>query len=496
MGALCPDCGASLGSGTKFCTACGRTVQTRPEPRTVRTDAEGGTCSSCGRGFTVRQRFCVGCGTPLPTVPSLPSLTKAVAEVEPKVAAEVGSQLAASTHPTAHVGEATRGGAASVPVCAHCGSQGLRGWEYCSCCGQSLAAVLVDVHASNAVVPSADVTPDTGLTASGPELVIGPFSDSSFGRPSRKMIRGLIVTACVLVLLVAGLVVKWALTPTPSSTVEDYLNAISDGEAEKALSYVRADTISGPLLTDAALTDPDNRPREITILTTSEGTTYTGERVTTVSARYQVRETTVDQTFSVLWDGNDWRIADPFVGLTVEDPGNRELTLNSVSVPHGQQLAAFPGAYTLSAAATPLYSAAETTVTPTGTGGGAQAWAGLGDPNVSEAAQETIGQALADHLETCVQSTSAEPPNCGFRTGYIPGQDIQVRWEVTTRPTWHLSEGWDGDMVISESAYGLARYDATYTDYAGVRQSASDNVTFGIDARVRIIDDRLVVTFE
>lgn len=47
----CPQCGASVPAGSKFCLECGSKIG-------------GGFCSGCGAALPPDAKFCPGCGTP------------------------------------------------------------------------------------------------------------------------------------------------------------------------------------------------------------------------------------------------------------------------------------------------------------------------------------------------------------------------------------------------------------------------------------------------
>ncbi len=59
---ICPQCGAELPRGTKFCSKCGFQV---PEPVVEEPVVEGVKCANCGAVLPEGTVFCTSCGTKL-----------------------------------------------------------------------------------------------------------------------------------------------------------------------------------------------------------------------------------------------------------------------------------------------------------------------------------------------------------------------------------------------------------------------------------------------
>lgn len=56
---ICPNCGASVIAGSKFCTKCGTPLQAAAPAPIQR----GGFCTSCGAALSPVDKFCTKCGT-------------------------------------------------------------------------------------------------------------------------------------------------------------------------------------------------------------------------------------------------------------------------------------------------------------------------------------------------------------------------------------------------------------------------------------------------
>jgi hypothetical protein len=94
--------------------------------------------------------------------------------------------------------------------------------------------------------------------------------------------------------------------PTPalaSDAVKGYLQALSSGDAQAALSYA-ADPVSGPLLSNAVLADSRKRAP----LTTVDVPAVTDPAATSVPATYQLGRTPVSQSFDVVKVNDQWKL--------------------------------------------------------------------------------------------------------------------------------------------------------------------------------------------
>ena len=52
-GPVCPNCGAAVSTGARFCHTCGRPIPA------------GRTCANCGASLSETAQFCSACGTPV-----------------------------------------------------------------------------------------------------------------------------------------------------------------------------------------------------------------------------------------------------------------------------------------------------------------------------------------------------------------------------------------------------------------------------------------------
>jgi len=165
---------------------------------------------------------------------------------------------------------------------------------------------------------------------------------------SKGLLFGIIGGAAVLVLLIAAAVIVpnllRAAAPTASEAVEKYLTALSEGDAETALTFVET-YADDSLLTDEVLAASlELAPITDIVVEESEDAT---EYEATISASFAVGSETIEREFTAYSSSDDgWLISDGLVMATLSNFDGLGLTVNGAE-PADSSTSLFPGAYQL-----------------------------------------------------------------------------------------------------------------------------------------------------
>lgn len=161
---------------------------------------------------------------------------------------------------------------------------------------------------------------------------------------SKGALFGIVGGAVAVVLIVAAAIVVPSLLRGPalsaSDVVEDYLTALSEGDAEAALEYVTA--YDDALLTDEVLAASRDRA-PIADIEVGEAQGTAEQSIVPVS--FTIGGEAVSRDFEVWHYGDDWQIYDGLVFAGFDGFDGLGLTVNGVEV--GAQTYLFPGSYQL-----------------------------------------------------------------------------------------------------------------------------------------------------
>ncbi|BCJ41331.1 hypothetical protein GCM10010168_89090 [Actinoplanes ianthinogenes] len=377
--------------------------------------------------------------------------------------------------------------ASATGVCFQCGGGVTAAQRSCSFCGMPVLPEMLGAPRESSPPPGIGAAP-----LPQPTLTLGTASHER--RIGRKPVLIAVAAAAALVLVATGIAVVSRLTAdTPKSTVQDYFDALGDGDAARALQLVsrgdEVDTAKYPLLTDAALADRAARPSEVEVGDATEDNTMYGEDASTVPVTYHALGTTVQLKVPVVKaaKGDGYQLVAPLVQLSLKGVAGRAVTVNGIALSAASQdeVIAFPGGYQAQAGGTALLAPASVTALPVDSGFGWESELDFGDPQLAPDAHEKIASAVRSSIDRCAASTEAAPAGCPFST-YVGGSDVSVRWSITTYPAITedaSSIAWlgTGDQVpISDDGTGSAHWTATYTDYSGARQTESGDTSFRI----------------
>ncbi|SIO03328.1 hypothetical protein [Agromyces cerinus] len=190
-------------------------------------------------------------------------------------------------------------------------------------------------------------------------------------------------------------------------TVEGYLTAIADGDAETARSFLYASESSSPLLTDEVLaTSQELAP--LTDIVIGEPEVTGGYALVPVT--YSIGDTPVTTEISVSEDSEGWTIPGGTGQLAVYQLDGLEPTINGVPV-SGEYVDAFPGAYEYGVTVDGFALEGENVVVVTAPSEYPDT-SGM-DAVLTPEAAEAFRQAVSASIDVCIASKTLEA-GCGL----------------------------------------------------------------------------------
>jgi len=165
---------------------------------------------------------------------------------------------------------------------------------------------------------------------------------------SKGVLFSIIGGAVALVLIIAAVIVVPIVMRGPAQTasgvVEEYLTAVSEGDAETALTYVET-YADDSLLTDEALA-ASLELAPITDIVVEESDDIGDYGSTVVSASFAIGGETVEREFEVSKYSDEWQLYDGLVTASLNSLEGLGLTVNGIEV-DDTSVALFPGTYQL-----------------------------------------------------------------------------------------------------------------------------------------------------
>ncbi|MFI1996587.1 hypothetical protein [Actinoplanes sp. NPDC020271] len=372
-------------------------------------------------------------------------------------------------------------------LCFRCGGDVQGDQPWCGWCAAPVVVVPAESVASSAA-------PAMPLPAAEPAFP--GLSSTSGGAAGRR--HGALAVAAVagMVLVVAGLAIAvGGRADGPRAVTERYFDALGDGDAEKALSWVASadqiDVTQYPLLSKAALSEDRYRPSGAEVGDDMTAGGQFGTEARSVRVVYRAAGQTIAQELVVLKENGEWRLRLPFVLLGVDGQRGRAVTVNGIGLgTAGGVTAAFPGAYEAVAAGNTLLaeSRASGVAQPNGIVGYV-APLQFGVPELAGGARENIRGQVRTALDKCAAGTTAQPAGCPFGLN-VPGTDVAVTWSVTTYPQVDVrtdSIMWFSGTAVQlvDDGTGKVHWTAAYTDSSGARKSQSGDAAFRINGNAQ-----------
>ena len=326
-----------------------------------------------------------------------------------------------------------------LTTCATCGTEVHDGAHYCGVCGYEQPGRVPDEHGEVVDLVDPPVTP--------------PLLPTQPSQTSLLVTVGIV--ALLLCLTVPVLVVR-AVFYGPDDIVRDYFSALAARDAKAAWAALDpgVDARHQFLLAAAVLANPGYAPPANFTLAhldtdgddATATVTYTvdGTDATDVIKLHEGRATNLLQR---------WHITDGTPPVLVQGPPGATYDLAGVSLSSGEgaaSLPAFPGRYTLSLPDNPLFAADSVPVR-------------AGDPQaavlqlrVSPAAQTAITARVKQYIDGCAKSPQAQPSGCPFGVSN-GGYAEPVHWDVVSYPTYALTIGDSGQVVVRSQTSGTVR---------------------------------------
>lgn len=206
-------------------------------------------------------------------------------------------------------------------------------------------------------------------------------------------------------------------------TVEQFLTALADGDAETARSLAGGD-YSDPLLTDQVL-DKSNALAPLGGIEIDSEATHRGEYdETIVSAAFDIGDRTVEREFEVWQYGDDWEISNAMFTFSLSQFSGLEPMVNGVPVTD-DAFSMFPGAYqvALGNAAFEASGGSDPLIVATEDDG--MALYDL-EPALTEKSVTIFRMLVKESLMQCVAQTSLTTP-CGMDVdGTFDGGEVAI----------------------------------------------------------------------
>lgn len=297
------------------------------------------------------------------------------------------------------------------------------------------------------------------------------------GTPPKKKRR----TGLIIGLIAGGVVVLLALAigliailagggDKPSATVKTYLQALSDGNATKALDQggKPSDTT---FLTDAALKTQQGVAK-ISNIDVSDG--YSSGNRARVTATYKFGNKQADESFSLTKISGDWKLDATVYPIDLTSLDIPDLTLLGIKADGKDKAYVFPGPLTWGSS-NDYYTVKDSggaddfTLSPSD---GSFSYTSL-ETDLSDTGQKAVADAVTTLLTTCAASKSLEPDNCPQAEYDYEGVDGTATWT----PPSDLStlQYQTGTPVNEVTVSGDLTWSVTYTaqDYSGAQKQVT-----------------------
>lgn len=357
-----------------------------------------------------------------------------------------------------------------------------------------------------------DGTPASGSPELDPQVHrsgTGAAGGSAAGK--KRVLVALSAVGAVIVLAVASVVAVNAVKAGPDKLVREYVQALVDGDAEKALAILDPDIPNEDrvLLTNQVFGAAENRIEGFSVLSSK----VSGESaVVHVELRQDGRKH--EQAFSLHKNrpeflDDHWKLG--FVPLQrvaiSADAPVPSLSINGVAVQTGQadgntfatyfSAPAFPGSYSFSLPEDEKYLAAEQQEVLVAIGATPEAAENAKlTVTASEQLRAETSRQVDAALAACAKSTDMDPQGCPF-SRFAFGDVRNVKWSITSQPDYTMQRSFDGGWRLSGDTPGEASVtferNASFSKANPQWEKETDQVDFYIRGSVSVASDKVQV---
>ncbi|MBT2534490.1 hypothetical protein J7E83_20635 [Arthrobacter sp. ISL-48] len=380
-----------------------------------------------------------------------------------------------------------------------------------------IAPAAPDIHEvpAESGEPATGQTIPTGHPAPGDHPALAPREPLS-GRTKRTL--GLVLGGVGLVVV---LVVGAATTVNvikggkgPDKPVNDYLQALQNGEASKAMALSDPGLANDQraLLTDQVYAKAGKRIDGFDIVST----TVAEDHATVVAEMHQdgrKQQTTFNlrRVNPELLDDH-WKMdSSPLGALTITSDtpvqtvlvNGQELNVGltgSRTGSGGANFPALPGEYTVELPSSEKYLTAPKSTTLVAIGAQAPPTASLKVDATEALKTEALAQVDA-HLAECIKSTDARPANCPFSSYVSSSYSRNFHWSLTTKPTFSLSKdpygssAWRIRTETPGKATASYERDSSYGFGTPDWKPTTDTTSVSLSASVTLEDGKVKLTY-
>nr|WP_028280322.1 hypothetical protein [Arthrobacter sp. H5] len=286
---------------------------------------------------------------------------------------------------------------------------------------------------------------------------------------------------------------------SPEQQVESYLEALKDGDGERALGLLNA---SMPEANAALLDGPALQQSAAAVESVQIGEPLqAGDGRVDVPVTYMIREVEHSTGFVLEKTGTEWLFFNrwefvpavlPVVEVSVINENEATVNGTRVLMPDGRnQFAVFyPGG--LEAHYTSQFFAAPAQTLSVTSRQGSAGRIALAT-QATEELSEAVDAQIRSFLDTCATQTVFQPANCPFAFQTENRVAGEIKWSITEYPTVSI-EPFNGDWVMAPLT-GTAQLDTSLQDlFTGTIEPISVPQDFGFTARLAVTDEEITVT--
>ncbi|MBF4994199.1 hypothetical protein ITX31_08755 [Arthrobacter gandavensis] len=320
---------------------------------------------------------------------------------------------------------------------------------------------------------------------------------------SSPVIKAVTIWLTALMLsIAAAVVVVWLVNAKvygPAKQVEDYFQALQDGNGALALGILNAEVPQA----NAALLDSDAlraSTEGLEVLGMEEVSTSADGR-TDVVVSYRLDGTEQQSTFELEQTGTRWMFFDewsfrpqglPTVRINAPNQNEAELNGTRVLLPEGSNtFAAFYPSRVAASYTSGYFEAPEQSAVLAGPGDSQDLTL---RSQATEELVKTVDARVREFLDNCAgEQNRLAPPGCPFYHLTDNRVEPPITWEILEYPTVEISPA-DGHWVLAP-LQGQARVSATQTDlFSGAQSPLVEEKDFTFGARLSVTDAGVSLT--